>query len=129
MRGHERSESRALLVAALLAFCARPLCVLAADVDAGGDIDLILADGEGDRIAVLENRGGLGFRFAPVNLEMAPSGAAAADMDDDGDVDIVVASSEDTKLAVIENSGGGTFSTSHVTEGVAPRSVLPIKLF
>ncbi|MCH8046341.1 MAG: VCBS repeat-containing protein, partial [Planctomycetes bacterium] len=84
--------------------------VFAADVDGDGDIDVLSASANDDRIAWYENDGS--GHFVAHTISTAADGAAsvfAADVDGDGDIDVLSASFLDNKIAWYENDGLGGF--------------------
>jgi hypothetical protein len=90
----------------------RPLSAAAADVDADGDLDLVVAtDGNS---AVLLNNGSGTFTAAPSSPYAGLSGFKmnVGDMDNDGDIDFVVANPSGSTVNVMLNSGNGSFSAA-----------------
>ncbi|MEZ6083096.1 MAG: FG-GAP-like repeat-containing protein [Phycisphaerae bacterium] len=87
--------------------------VFAADLDNDGDLDVLSASENDDKIAWYENTDGAGT-FGPqlviTNLANEAESVFAADLDGDGDYDVLSASSEDGKTSWYENTDGlGTF--------------------
>jgi len=83
--------------------------VYAADVDGDGDIDLMSASHDDDRIAWYENTAGNGTAWNTCNVTTTADGAEsvyAADVDGDGDSDVLSASENDDKIAWYENTAG-----------------------
>ena len=87
----------------------------AADMDGDGDMDVLSASHEDDKIAWYENTDGQGtFSTQKTITTQADTARSvyAADMDGDGDMDVLSASYTDNKIAWYENTDGqGTFST------------------
>ena len=78
--------------------------VFAADVDGDGDIDVLSASYDDNKIAWYENDGS--EAFTPRTITTAAAGASsvfAADVDGDGDTDVLSASRFDDKIAWYEN--------------------------
>jgi hypothetical protein len=89
--------------------------VYAADIDGDGDMDVLSASQNDDKIAWYENTDGQGT-FSTQNTITTQADSAksvyAADLDGDGDMDVLSASWNDNKIAWYENTDGqGTFST------------------
>ncbi|MBN1478419.1 VCBS repeat-containing protein [Candidatus Sumerlaeota bacterium] len=106
-----------------------PVMVCAADLDADGDLDVLSASYNDDKIAWYENTDGAGS-FGPQRvISTAADGARgvfAADLDGDGDLDVLSASDTDDKAAWYENTdGSGTFGSQQVisTEGDASYAI------
>jgi len=103
--------------------------VLAADLDADGDLDLVTANMNFSTIAVLWNRGDGVFTSDSLYLPLFwPVSLSAADLDHDGDLDLAVGGHPD-QIAVLLNDGSGDFSFHwSCTVDYAPASVLAADL-
>lgn len=84
------------------------------DLDADGDIDLVMTDGWGssDNVKVLWNNGSASFG----SIQTYSAGTWARevkveDVDNDGDLDLAVASSGNDYLSILVNDGYGSFPT------------------
>ncbi|NER36457.1 MAG: hypothetical protein F6J93_21145 [Oscillatoria sp. SIO1A7] len=100
--------------------------VYAADLDNDGDLDLLSASFNDDKIAWYENVGGGSFGGEQI-ISSNADGAIyvyAADLDNDGDLDVLSASFSDNKIAWYKN-GGGSFGNQQVisTDANGPSSV------
>jgi hypothetical protein len=81
-------------------------CVFAADVDGDGDIDVLSASRQDDKLAWYESDGGSPPTFTERVISRNADGAAAiyaADLDGDGDTDVLSASEFDDKIAWYTN--------------------------
>ena len=90
--------------------------VFAADLDADGDVDVLSASFNDNKIAWYENLGGGNFGPQQV-ISTILNGALsvhAADLDGDGDLEVLSASGYDDKIAWYENLGGGSFGPQQV---------------
>jgi len=87
--------------------------VSAADMDGDGDIDVLSASFNDDKIAWYENMDGQGSFGEPQIITTNANGAYSvftADIDNDGDLDVLSASINDDKIAWYENiDGQGNF--------------------
>ncbi len=83
--------------------------VFAADIDGDGDMDLLSASTDDDKIAWYENDGTpLNGGWANHTISLAANAAEAVfaiDLDGDGDLDVISASRFDDKIAWYENDG------------------------
>ena len=88
--------------------------VYAADVDDDGDMDVLSASTDDDKISWYENDGDQNFteRIITTNADYAWS-VYAADVDNDGDMDVLSASNGDDKVAWYQNDGKQNF-TEHI---------------
>ena len=106
-----------------------PDWILAANLNAGGDPDLVAVNEFSNSVSVL--LGGSASSFAPAasyGVGVQPTSAAAADFDGDADLDLAVGNAEapigpDT-LAILLNAGNGTFTAgTDVAIAGGPRRV------
>ena len=82
--------------------------VYAADIDNDGDMDVLSASANDDKIAWYENDGASDPSFTARTITTSADNAIyvyAADIDNDGDVDVLSASINDDKIAWYENDG------------------------
>lgn len=92
-----------------------PVLPYSLDMDADGDLDIVLAAGlptGGDELLWLENEFEGRFASVPHSLELFPGGASAEvlDLDGDGLLDILVRHDSDpTTVDWMRNEGGGVF--------------------
>jgi len=89
----------------------------AIDVDGDGDIDVLSASNNDDKIAWYENNGS--EIFTAYNISDSADGGFfvyAVDMDGDGDMDVLSASSNDDKIAWYENDGNENFTAYTITD-------------
>lgn len=95
-----------------------PRSVFAIDIDGDGDIDVISASREDNKIAWYENINGSGsFGSQQIISDEAQNASSvyAADIDGDGDMDVISSSFNDDKIAWYENSDGhGNFGTPQI---------------
>jgi len=94
--------------------------VAAADVDGDGDMDLLSAANEDDRIVWYENDGSQNFTVHDITLQTGESEdgvswVAAADLDDDGDMDVLSAAWDDNKIVWYENNGSESFTAHNIS--------------
>ncbi len=91
--------------------------VVASDVDGDGDIDVLSASVNDEKIAWYENTDGLGS-FGPrqiiSNDTQNPYSVFAADLDGDGDIDVLSASLNDDMIAWYKNTYGPSFGSPQV---------------
>ena len=94
-----------------------PLSVFAIDLDSDGDVDILSASYQDDKISWFENDGAADPGFTFHSISAAANGAYsvyATDIDNDGDIDVLSASSFDDKIAWYENNGAADPSfTAH----------------
>ena len=94
-----------------------PRSLSAADVDRDGDLDLVSASRNDDKIAWYENDGNQNFISHTITTAaMQAYSVFAADVDGDGDIDALSASIY--KIAWYENDGNQNFTTHTITTKV-----------
>ena len=90
--------------------------VHAVDLDGDGDVDVLSASQQDDKVVWYENVGGADF--IPHTITASADYACsvyAADVDGDGDLDVLSASGNDDKIAWYENDGEENFSLHIIT--------------
>ncbi len=97
--------------------------VFTADIDGDGDIDVLSASSNDDKIAWYKNLNGLGTfgeqQIISTNIDYGTS-VYAADIDGDGNIDVLSASGLDNKIAWYENLDGlGSFGIQNIIENNA----------
>ncbi|MCA9504263.1 MAG: VCBS repeat-containing protein [Myxococcales bacterium] len=103
--------------------------VFAADLDGDGDVDVLSASQNIDKVAWYENTDGLGTFGPEQSITVLADGAysvLAADLDGDSDLDVLSSSITDDKIAWYANTNGsGSFGPQQVISTLAdlPRSI------
>ena len=93
-----------------------PVAMTTADLDGGGNLDLVIVNssgGSGDSLSVLLGNGNLTFKDAvALNLSESsgPEQAVVADLNGDGIPDIATSASLQDKVAVFVGQGNGSFA-------------------
>jgi len=90
--------------------------VYAEDVDGDGDMDMLSASYNDDKIAWYENDGNENFTAHAITTSAdGASSVYAVDVDGDGDMDVLSASEYDDKIAWYENDGNESFTPHTIT--------------
>ena len=102
-----------------------PVSVHVADVEGDGDVDVLAATRDDNRITWYENNGALPPAFTPRVVTSQAQGAVAvhtADLDEDGKLDILSASENDGRILWYRNNGARppAFELRVVRAGPAP---------
>ncbi|MFH1942523.1 MAG: FG-GAP-like repeat-containing protein, partial [bacterium] len=101
--------------------------VFAADIDGDGDMDVLSASGDDNKIAWYENTDGRGTFGPQIVITTSAAHAKyvyAADLDGDGDIDVLSASWGDHKIAWYENTdGAGTFGPQQIISTLADNAM------
>ena len=84
--------------------------VYAVDLDSDGDMDVLSASWNDDKIAWYENNGSESFTARTITTSADGARSVyAVDVDSDGDIDVLSASDQDDKIAWYENNGSESF--------------------
>lgn len=104
-----------------------PYSVFLSDIgeDGNGDLDVITADDQSDKVSVLKNQGnGVFGDLKTYKVGSRPKGVFSDDLNDDGYNDIVTANWADYSISVLMNKKDGTFEKDvNYDTGDAPRSI------
>jgi hypothetical protein len=105
--------------------------VHAADLDGDGDLDVLSASVNDDKIAWYENDGGSPPAFTEHVISTSTDGATAVyagDLDGDGQNDVVSASANDNRILWFQNDGGSPtrFIGRTITDGALNASAVHI---
>ncbi|MET0403952.1 MAG: VCBS repeat-containing protein [Cystobacter sp.] len=92
----------------------------AGDLQGDGNEDLVVANSQGDHLAVLLNQGAGRFQLPSLWRADAPTSVALAPIDGNSSVDVLFANSGDSTLALYGGSGTGVFSTLTSTSAATP---------
>lgn len=104
-----------------------PSAIVAADLDADGDEDLVVCDAAFSTATVYENVNGTIQTSAVLSIVNNPVDLAAFDADGDGDLDLAFVGGNSSQLSVHLNDGAGNFGAgSFSSAGFAPLRMLPI---
>lgn len=95
-----------------------PLSVFAADIDGDGDVDILSASADDNKIAWYKNidgQGTYGEQLLISTEALSATSVFAFDIDGDSDIDVVSGSFYDNKIAWYENlDGQGTFGNQQI---------------
>jgi hypothetical protein len=108
-----------------------PYCVIAADVNGDGKVDLISANEQANTLTVLTNDGsGMFGSNATYNVSFNPYSLVTADVNGDGKVDLISVNIDAAgTLTVLTNNGSGKFvRASSPGAGTYPRSIVKVDI-
>lgn len=90
-----------------------PYAVVAADLNADGAVDLVVANEGSDNLNILIGDGLGGFSetsASPIAVGTAPVALASSDFNADGDLDLLAANVDSAELTILLGDGTGDFS-------------------
>jgi len=104
----------------------QPTCVVAADLNNDGQVDLACVNNRDSTLTVLTNNGsGIFYSNATYNVGSRPNCLVAADINNKGKFDLITANFLDSTLTVLTNDGNGNFgSNATYSVGSNPISVI-----
>jgi FG-GAP-like repeat len=106
-----------------------PRATAAGDLDGDHDLDLAVAFGTSNAVAILINDGSGGFTLAAsVGVGAGPRAVVLADLDGDGDLDAATADEGGSTVSVVWNGGAGWSAGPVLPCGAGPRSLLAADL-
>lgn len=104
----------------------QPKAIAVADVDQSGDLDLVIVDGQENRVRVLRGNGNGTFAAAQsYAVGAGPEAVAVGDVDGNGHLDVVTANRTANTVTVLVGAAGGAFDAKplHLTVAAGPSSV------
>ncbi|MFS4457383.1 FG-GAP-like repeat-containing protein [Maribacter sp. 2304DJ31-5] len=98
--------------------------VAVGDIDNDGDIDVVSASYDDNKVSWHDNDGTGNFTDENVitNIAQGARNIHLADVDDDGDIDVIVASENDNSVNWHENDGTGEFTSTHLVSDTVNRA-------
>lgn len=90
-----------------------PIALAAADIDNDSKLDLVVANSDGNNVALLDGNGDGTFAI-PTNFDVgaAPVAIAVGDLNIDGKLDVVTADEEDFTVSLLIGEGDGDFEAA-----------------
>jgi uncharacterized repeat protein (TIGR01451 family) len=107
----------------------QPRTVFAEDLDGDGDMDVLSAGFNDDKIVWYENTGGglFGTQVIISTLSDAPSYIHSSDLDGDGDADVLSCAFHIPKVACYKNLGGGLIGAEQVLSTLPGMNLVDVK--
>ena len=89
-------------------------------MDGDGDIDIVVASGDIERVYWVENNGGQNYQSRQIDSDTNPRSVFLADVDNDGDLDVIAAFADSDKVKWYENDGAAnpSFTTHTISSSV-----------
>lgn len=101
-----------------------PSTVVAADLNADGNPDLVIGNFGSNNVSILIGDGHGNFATAiNISVGMSPSAIVPGDFNKDGKLDLVVANYGASTLSMMQGNGAGGFNVSSLIVGKAPVSL------
>ncbi|CAF4542922.1 unnamed protein product [Rotaria socialis] len=107
-----------------------PRSIVAADVNADGSVDIIVANNGGNNVGVFINSGTGAFSIQmtySTGASSNPNSVTTADINADGEIDIIVANNNANNVGVLINNGNGIFAAQVTySSGNGPNCVVVV---
>src|SRR6185436_7957643 len=91
---------------ATVAVGANPRGMDIADVDGDKDMDISVANRDGNSVSILKNSGTATFTTTTLAAGAEPRDSGFGDFDHDGDMDLAVTNHDDRSISIYANTGG-----------------------
>ncbi len=104
-------------------------CILPADLNGDGKVDMMASRGHGTGILWFENLGDKKFELREVDPLLAgPHCLTVSDLDGDGDIDAATTAKDDSRTVWYENDGEGNFTIHDIDDNQAAYDIRSVDM-